>query len=100
MIFEHKSKQSNFFCFNPDSVLFCGPQEIKLTSLRGRAAGQEDEVEGSVEAQAQAAVSAVAKKAFISQVVRRNVIENIVPVVISLKHMVGLSLIMLSQRQL
>ncbi|KAK3759512.1 hypothetical protein RRG08_045798, partial [Elysia crispata] len=68
------------------AVLSC--KEIKLTTLRGRGLGsQEEEVEGPVEAQAQAAVSAVAKKAFISQVVRRNVIENIVPVVISLKHM-------------
>ncbi|GFR84018.1 condensin-2 complex subunit D3-like, partial [Elysia marginata] len=70
------------------AVLSC--KEIKLTSLRGRGfGGQDEEVDGPLEAQAQAqaVVGAVAKKAFISQVVRRNVIENIVPVVISLKHM-------------
>lgn len=34
-------------------------------------------------------VTATAKKVLISQVVKRNVIENVVPVVISLKHMVS-----------
>ncbi|GFO01088.1 condensin-2 complex subunit d3-like [Plakobranchus ocellatus] len=71
-----------------DSLTVLSCKEIKLSSLRGRGFGsQEEDGEGPVEAQAQAAVTAVAKKVFITQVVRRNVIENIVPVVISLKHM-------------
>jgi hypothetical protein len=35
------------------------------------------------------AVIATAKKALITQVVKRNVMENVVPLVLSLKHMVG-----------
>ena len=36
-----------------------------------------------------AAVMNAAKKTLITQVVKKNVIENIVPIVISLKHMVN-----------
>ncbi|BFZ04274.1 hypothetical protein BsWGS_07314 [Bradybaena similaris] len=63
------------------SILSC--KEIKLSTLRSK--GVEDTGE-EAEDMAQI-VTATAKKVLISQVVKRNVIENVVPVVISLKHM-------------
>lgn len=60
-------------------------QEIKLSTLRSK--GVEDTGE-EADDMAQI-VTATAKKVLISQVVKRNVIENVVPVVISLKHMVS-----------
>ena len=59
-------------------------QKIKLQMMRTVA--NEDEI---VEVQEMAAaVMHAAKKTLISQVMKRNVIENIVPIVIALKHMV------------
>ena len=48
----------------------------------------QDEVAENEQEMAAAVINA-AKKTLISQVVKRNVIENIVPIVISLKHMVS-----------
>ena len=60
-------------------------QEIKLSALNSKT--NVDEADNDLEA-AQAVIN-VARKKVISQVVRMNVIENIVPTLISLKHMVG-----------
>ena len=63
-------------------------QEIKLSSLKTKATT--DDVETEME-MAQAVLNVARKKA-ITQVVKMNVIENIVPTVISLKHLVRLHL--------
>lgn len=60
--------------------------------MRGRNADDIPE-EGADMAQI---VTATAKKVLISQVVKRNVMENIVPVVISLKHMVTKEIFLVS----
>ena len=62
-------------------------QEIKLSSLKTKATT--DDVETEME-MAQAVLNVARKKA-ITQVVKMNVIENIVPTVISLKHLVRTS---------
>ena len=59
-------------------------QEIKLSTMRSK---PQDEIAENEQEMAAAVINA-AKKTLISQVVKRNVIENIVPIVISLKHMV------------
>ena len=64
----------------------CTWQEIKLSTMRTKP--QDDIAEN--EQEMAAAVINAAKKTLITQVVKRNVIENIVPIVISLKHMVGI----------
>ncbi|CAG5124901.1 unnamed protein product, partial [Candidula unifasciata] len=66
-----------------DALAILSCKEIKLSTLRTK--GVEDTGE-EAEDMAQI-VTATAKKVLISQVVKRNVIENVVPVVISLKHM-------------
>ncbi|XP_012944788.1 condensin-2 complex subunit D3 [Aplysia californica] len=66
-----------------DALAILSCKEIKLSTLRGKGVEEAGE-EGMDMAQM---VTATAKKVLITQVVRRNVIENIVPVVISLKHM-------------
>lgn len=63
-------------------------QEIKLTPLRG-SAPQTDDIQD--EQDMAAIVVATAKKTIITQVIKKNVIENIVPVVIGLKHVVRTS---------
>ncbi|XP_067127174.1 condensin-2 complex subunit D3-L-like [Centruroides vittatus] len=60
------------------SILCC--DEIKLTTLTSSV---QDEVEDGDVA---AAIVATAKKTIISHMVKKNVIENIVPIVIALKH--------------
>ncbi|XP_076344114.1 condensin-2 complex subunit D3-like [Tachypleus tridentatus] len=60
------------------AILCC--EEIKLSSLTSSV---QDEVEDGDMA---GAIVATAKKTIISQVVKRNVIENVVPIVIGLKH--------------
>ena len=67
---------------NDDTCLL---QEIKLSTMRSK---PQDEVAENEQEMAAAVINA-AKKTLISQVVKRNVIENIVPIVISLKHMVS-----------
>ncbi|XP_059148534.1 condensin-2 complex subunit D3-like [Physella acuta] len=66
-----------------DALAILSSKEIKLSTMRGRNTDDVPE-EGADMAQI---VTATAKKVLISQVVKRNVMENIVPVVISLKHM-------------
>ncbi|XP_063956965.1 condensin-2 complex subunit D3-L-like isoform X1 [Lytechinus pictus] len=63
-------------------ILCC--KEIKLASLHSKQANPDDIVE---EMQMAEAVMAQAKTKLISQVVKKNVIENIIPVIIALKHM-------------
>ena len=60
-------------------------QEIKLRSLRCTKSAEDaaDELEMAN------AVIATAKKNLITQVVKRNVMENVIPLVLSLKHMVS-----------
>jgi condensin-2 complex subunit D3 len=53
-----------------------------LASLKSKA----DEDEGATEEDMGAAVLDAAKKSIISQVVKKNYIENIIPIVIALKH--------------
>ena len=66
-----------------DALAILSSKEIKLSTLRTKGV---DDPDGEVMDVAQV-VTATAKKVLITQVVRRNVIENIVPTVISLKHM-------------
>ncbi|XP_030849692.1 condensin-2 complex subunit D3 [Strongylocentrotus purpuratus] len=63
-------------------ILCC--KEMKLASLHSKQANPDDLVE---EMQMAEAVMAQAKTKLISQVVKKNVIENIIPVIIALKHM-------------
>ena len=58
-----------------------------MSTLKTKPADDGDEAQDMAQV-----VTATAKKVLITQVVRRNVIENVVPTVISLKHMVKLSL--------
>ena len=64
------------------AILTC--KEIKLTSLR-RNVGEELADEGDHVG----AAMATAQTKIISQIVKRNVIENLVPIVISAKHLVS-----------
>lgn len=64
-----------------DSLMVLACDEIKLSSLRS----QGEEEPAADESEAAAAVLTTAKKTIISQCVKRNTIENIVPVVIQLK---------------
>ncbi|XP_062580228.1 condensin-2 complex subunit D3-L-like isoform X1 [Saccostrea cucullata] len=66
-----------------DALAILSCKEIKLSSLKAKP--QEDA--GGDEQEMAAIVIATAKKTLISQVVKKNVIENIVPIVVSLKHM-------------
>ncbi|KAJ8299265.1 hypothetical protein KUTeg_023325 [Tegillarca granosa] len=66
-----------------DSLHILSSKEIKLTSLRVK---QNEDVVADEQEMA-AVVIAAAKKNIITQVVKKNVIENIVPIVMSLKHM-------------
>lgn len=63
------------------SVLRC--DEIKLASLKSR---PEDVDQPTDQAEQAAMAGMVIKKTIISQVVKRNVIENIVPILIAVKH--------------
>ncbi|XP_047737385.1 condensin-2 complex subunit D3 [Hyalella azteca] len=65
-----------------DTLLVLCSDEIKLASLKSR---PEEDHPVNQEEQAQIAGMAI-KKTIISQVVKRNVIENIVPILIALKH--------------
>uniref|UniRef100_A0A0K2TBV8 NonSMC condensin II complex, subunit D3 [Callithrix jacchus] n=1 Tax=Lepeophtheirus salmonis TaxID=72036 RepID=A0A0K2TBV8_LEPSM len=65
-----------------DALACLASDEIKLVSLKSKST---DEVEDGDEDLA-GAVAAVAKKTIISQVVKKNIIENIIPIVIALKH--------------
>ncbi|KAJ8050994.1 Condensin-2 complex subunit D3 [Holothuria leucospilota] len=69
-----------------DTLAILGCKDIKLASLRARNVNQADIVEEMEMAQA---VMNQAKTKLISQVVKKNVIENIVPVVIALKQMLA-----------
>ncbi|XP_074660427.1 condensin-2 complex subunit D3-L-like [Tubulanus polymorphus] len=62
------------------SILCC--KEIKLSTLRHKTGDDLEEQQELAEA-----VVATAKKNIITQVVKKNVIENIVPIAIALKHM-------------
>ncbi|KAL5008695.1 hypothetical protein ScPMuIL_014276 [Solemya velum] len=66
-----------------DALGILSSKEIKLSSLRSK---PQEDVAGDEQEMA-AVVMAHAKKTIITQVVKRNVIENIVPIVVSLKHM-------------
>ncbi|XP_078330914.1 condensin-2 complex subunit D3-L-like isoform X1 [Crassostrea virginica] len=66
-----------------DALTILSCKEIKLSSLKTKP--QEDA--GGDEQEMAAIVIATAKKTLISQVVKKNVIENIIPIVVSLKHM-------------
>uniref|UniRef100_A0A2P2I5C0 Condensin-2 complex subunit D3-like n=1 Tax=Hirondellea gigas TaxID=1518452 RepID=A0A2P2I5C0_9CRUS len=65
-----------------DALLVLSCDEIKLATLKAR---PEDDQATNQEEQAQIAGMAITKT-IISQVVKRNVIENIVPILIALKH--------------
>uniref|UniRef100_A0A0B7B2K0 Condensin complex subunit 1 C-terminal domain-containing protein n=1 Tax=Arion vulgaris TaxID=1028688 RepID=A0A0B7B2K0_9EUPU len=67
-----------------DALAILSSKEIKLSTLRSKSVEDIGGEEGADMAQI---VTVTAKKALISQVIKRNVIENVVPVVISLKHM-------------
>ncbi|XP_014681011.1 PREDICTED: condensin-2 complex subunit D3-like [Priapulus caudatus] len=67
-----------------DSLAILCCKEIKLSQLRGSQSSADD-MQG--EQDFTAVAMATTKKTIISHVVKRNVIENIVPVVIALKHM-------------
>ena len=77
--------ESSLFKWLVITVAFLYLQEIKLSTMKSKP--QEEIAEN--EQEMAAAVINAAKKTLISQVVKRNVIENIVPIVISLKHLVG-----------
>ena len=62
-------------------------KEIKLTSLRWSA--QEDAAD---EDDALGIAVAKVKTKVISQIIKKNVIENIVPIIIAMKHLVSLIL--------
>ncbi|XP_037089796.1 condensin-2 complex subunit D3-like [Pollicipes pollicipes] len=66
-----------------DTLAILSCDEIKLQSLKARP----DDHEPATDASGMAEVfQAVAKKTLISQVVKKNVIENMVPIIIALKH--------------
>ncbi|KAI8728591.1 condensin-2 complex subunit D3, partial [Biomphalaria glabrata] len=67
-----------------DALAILSSREIKLSTLRGKGS---EETPDETTIDLAKVVTATAKKVLITQVVRRNVIENIVPVVITLKHM-------------
>ena len=58
-------------------------EQIKLQSLKSRAGGEE---EAETETEMAGKVLEAAKKKLISDTVKKNVIENIVPIIIALKH--------------
>ena len=64
-----------------DTLSILASEEIKLMSLKTRNEDEEQPIED-----VEGAVIAAAKKTLISQYVKKNVIENIIPIVISLKH--------------
>ncbi|XP_053384703.1 condensin-2 complex subunit D3-like [Mercenaria mercenaria] len=66
-----------------DALAILSCKEIKLTSVKVR---PNEDVAGDEQEMA-AVVVATAKKTIITQVLKKNVIENIVPIVVSLKHM-------------
>ncbi|KAK3583282.1 hypothetical protein CHS0354_011171 [Potamilus streckersoni] len=66
-----------------DTLVILSSKEIKLSTLKAR----HNEEMASDEQEMAAVVVAAAKKTLITQVVKKNVIENIVPIVISLKHL-------------
>ncbi|XP_052797938.1 condensin-2 complex subunit D3-like [Mya arenaria] len=66
-----------------DTLAILSSKEIKLSSLKVRPA----EEMALDEQEMAAVVMATAKKTLITQVVKRNVIENIVPVVVAVKHL-------------
>ncbi|XP_076046564.1 chromosome associated protein D3 [Oratosquilla oratoria] len=66
-----------------DTLMVLSCDEIKLASLKART---EDVDHATDEAEQAAMAGMVIKKTIISQVVKRNVIENIVPILMALKH--------------
>ena len=72
-----------------DTLACLASEEIKLASLKAKNDGEEvgdPNVEIPTADDVAGAVLAAAKKTIISQVVKKNVIENIIPIVIALKH--------------
>ncbi|XP_069133274.1 condensin-2 complex subunit D3-L-like [Argopecten irradians] len=65
-----------------DALTILASKEIKLSSLKAK--NSEEDV--ADEQEMAAIVMATAKKTIITQALKKNVVENIVPVVISLKH--------------
>ncbi|XP_041367044.1 condensin-2 complex subunit D3-like [Gigantopelta aegis] len=63
-----------------DSLMVLSSKEIKLASMKVKPNENEEQDMATV-------VMATAKKTFLTHIVKKNVIENIVPIVISLKHM-------------
>ena len=68
-----------------DTLAVLASDEIKLASLKSKVEGEEEPIEDP-HAEMAGALVAAAKKKIISQVVKKNVIENIIPIVIALKH--------------
>ncbi len=75
--------RENSFCLLQDALACLASEEIKLASLKNKP--DEDEVGNEEDAQG-AAVVALLRKNIISQTVKKNYIENIIPIVIALKH--------------
>ncbi|KAH9495177.1 Condensin-2 complex subunit D3 [Bulinus truncatus] len=69
-----------------DALAILSCKEIKLSTMRNKGHEETDETVDLAQM-----VTATAKKVLITQVVKRNVMENIVPVVISLKHLLAKS---------
>ncbi|XP_076054806.1 condensin-2 complex subunit D3-L-like isoform X2 [Oratosquilla oratoria] len=66
-----------------DTLMVLSSDEIKLATLKART----EDVDQATDEAEQAAMAGMAiKKTIISQVVKRNVIENIVPILMALKH--------------
>ncbi|ESO91741.1 hypothetical protein LOTGIDRAFT_233338 [Lottia gigantea] len=66
-----------------DSLAILSSKEIKISSMKAKPTAQDDDEQQPDMA---AVVLATAKKHLITQVVKKNVIENIVPIVTSLKY--------------
>ena len=70
-----------------DTLACLASEEIKLASLKSKQEGMEENDPNAEAnpADVAGAVLAAAKKTIISQVVKKNVIENIIPIIIALK---------------
>ena len=69
-----------------DTLAVLASDEIKLASLKSKQEGLDEEPIDDPHAEMAGMLVAAAKKKIISQVVKKNVIENIIPIVIALKH--------------
>ena len=69
-----------------DTLAILASDEIKLASLKSKQEGEHEEPIDDPHAEMAGQLMAAAKKKIISQVVKKNVIENIIPIVIALKH--------------